>query len=94
MANEEEKLRFELYKSELIEVYTISHFDVSWIENELSKIKFNSKKPFEPLVRFQNRLIRIIALRLKNEKQNRFKTEKQFQIMMEKFSKQIDMGQD
>lgn len=46
------------------------------------------------MVRFQNRIIRIIALRLKNEKVNRFRTEKQFQVMMERYSKQIELIND
>ena len=92
--NNEAKMRFELYKNELVDIYSISHFDVKWIEKELSKIEFNAENPYEPLVRFQNRIIRIIALRLKNEKVNRFRTEKQFQVMMERYSKQIEMLND
>ena len=92
--NQEAKMKFEVYKNELVDIYSISHFDVKWIERELDKIQFNPQNPFEPLVRFQNRIIRIIALRLKNEKQNRFRTEKQFQVMMERYSKQIQMLND
>jgi hypothetical protein len=92
--NSEAMMKFELYKNELVDIYSISHFDVKWIEKELDKIKYNPVSPFEPLVRFQNRIIRIIALRLKNEKQNRFRTEKQFQVMMERYSKQIEMLND
>ena len=84
-------MRFELYKNELIDIYSISHFDVKWIEKEIMKIPFDINNPYEPLVRFQNRIIRVIALRLKNEKANRFRTEKQFQVMMERYSKQIEM---
>ena len=89
VSDSEAQTRFELYKNELVDIYSISHFDVKWIERECSKIKFDARNPYEPLVRFQNRIIRIIALRLKNEKINRFRTEKQFQVMMERYSKQI-----
>lgn len=89
VSNSEAKTRFDLYKNELVDIYSISHFDVKWIERETDKIEFDPNNPYEPLVRFQNRIIRIIALRLKNEKINRFRTEKQFQVMMERYSKQI-----
>ena len=87
-------MKFDLFKNELVEIYSISHFDVKWIERELDKITFDPLNPYEPLVKFQNRIIRIIALRLKNEKVNRFRTEKQFQVMMERYSKQIEMIND
>lgn len=86
---EENKIKFEAFKNEILEIYSISNFDVSWIENEVSKVEFDPENPFEKLVIFQNKLIRIIALRLKNEKLNRYKTEKQFQIMMDRYTAQI-----
>lgn len=88
----EAESRLELQKAELMEIYEMAHFDTKWLRDEMKKL--DRALGFEGLAKFQNKVIRVIALKLRNEKANRYKTEKQFQVMMQRYSAQLMRSED
>ena len=75
-----------------MEIYESAHFDTKWLREQLKGL--NYRTGFEALAKFQNKVIRVIALKLRNEKANRFRTEKQFQVMMQRYSAQLMKMED
>ncbi len=81
--------KIESIKSELLEIFSEIGLDPHWVKHDF-KILDRSASKESHMMDVQIKVIKLFASKLKRERENRLKTENQFQNLTEKYTKQME----
>jgi len=84
-----DSLKLESIKSELLEIFEESGADANWLRHDFKLLDKSSSKESH-MMDIEIKVIKLFASKLRRERENRLKTEQQFQNLMEKYTKQME----
>lgn len=80
-------------KNELIDVCTGIGIDTKWMKDDFNRIDSGVDRK-DAIIEIQFKLIKLIASKVQKDGKDRMKIEKQFEELMEKYSKQMELIDD
>jgi len=84
-----DSLKLDRIKSELLEIFDEAGSDANWLKHDFKLLDKSSSKESH-MMDIQIKVIKLFASKLRRERENRLKTEQQFQNLMDKFTKQME----
>jgi hypothetical protein len=82
-------LKLESIKSELLEIFEEAGSDSNWLRHDFKLLDKSSSKESH-MMDIEIKVIKLFASKLRRERENRLKTEQQFQNLMEKYTRQME----
>lgn len=79
--------KIKLLKKDVLNVFNDLKLDVNWIKREFEMMD-KKRDLSSSFIEFQHKVIKILAIKLKAERESRFKTELQFNQLTQKFAAQ------
>lgn len=85
--------KIKLLKKDVLNVFNDLKLDVNWIKREFEMMD-KKRDLSSSFIEFQHKVIKILAIKLKAERESRFKTELQFNQLTQKFAAQQTLIDD
>ena len=87
---QDSKPRINVFKKDILDVFNELKLDANWIKNEFDFMR--GKRDAEGhFIEFQNKVITVLGIKLKKEKESRLKAEKQLSSLKGKFAIQQEL---